>query len=169
MTTRNQTADDVLPARISRFTQAALGGLGGALAIAALATLAQLVNQPLLIAPFGASCVLLFGVPESPFAQPRNLIFGHLLSTSIGLAVFAAFGGGIASMAMSVGLAIAVMHFTRCVHPPAGADPLVIMLSGNASIGFLFLPVGAGVCVLLVAALIFSNGVRRSPWPVRRH
>ena len=70
-------------------------------------------------------------------------------------------------MALSVGLAIALMQLTRCVHPPAGADPLVIMLGGNASIGFFFVPVLSGVCVLLVIALLFNNVVRGRRWPER--
>jgi CBS-domain-containing membrane protein len=66
-------------------------------------------------------------------------------------------------MAIVVALDVSVIYFTRCVHPPAGSNPLVIMLSGNVSVGFLFLPVGAGFCVLLVAALVFNSGVRRKP------
>ena len=76
-------------------------------------------------------------------------------------------GPGIWQMALSVGLAIALMQLTRCVHPPAGADPLVIMLGGNASIGFFFVPVLSGVCVLLVIALLFNNVVRGRRWPER--
>jgi CBS-domain-containing membrane protein len=147
--------------------QATWGFLGGSSAIALIASLGHITSSPLLIAPFGASSVLLFGAPDSPFAQPRNLVFGHLLSTAVGLAMFWLAGSGIWQMAMSVGLAIALMQLARCVHPPAGADPLVIMLSGNASAGFFFMPVLAGVCVLLVVALLFNTMVRRRRWPER--
>jgi len=68
-------------------------------------------------------------------------------------------------MALAVGIAIGLMQLGRCVHPPAGADPLVIMLSGNASVGFFFVPVFAGVCLLLMIALVFNNFVRRHRWP----
>jgi len=121
----------------------------------------------LVIAPFGASSVLLFGAPDSACAQPRNLVFGHLLSTAVGLAVYWLAGPGVWQMALSVGLAIGLVQLARCVHPPAGADPLVIMLSGNASMGFFFVPVLSGVCVLLVIALLFNNLVRGRRWPER--
>ena len=120
-----------------------------------------------MIAPFGASSVLLFGAPDSACAQPRNLVFGHLLSTAVGLAVYWLAGPGVWQMALSVGLAIGLVQLARCVHPPAGADPLVIMLSGNASMGFFFVPVLSGVCVLLVIALLFNNLVRGRRWPER--
>jgi CBS-domain-containing membrane protein len=152
---------------LAPFKQAAFGFLGGFLAIGAISLLGHVTSSPLVIAPFGASSVLLFGAPDSAFAQPRNLVFGHLLSTAVGLAVDWLAGPGIWQMALSVGLAIALMQLARCVHPPAGADPLVIMLSGNASIGFFFVPVLSGVCALLVMALLFNNLVRGRRWPGR--
>jgi CBS-domain-containing membrane protein len=111
--------------------------------------------------------VLLFGAPDSPFAQPRNLVLGHVLATAVGLGVFWLGGSGAWQMALCVGLAIAAMQLARCVHPPAGADPLVIILSGKASIGFLFMPVLAGVCLLLIVALVFNNAARKHRWPAR--
>lgn len=147
--------------------QATFGFLGGASAIALISLLGHATSSPLVIAPFGASSVLLFGAPDSPFPQPRNLVLGHLLSTAVGLAMFWVAGSGIWQMALSVGLAIALMQLARCVHPPAGADPLVIMLSDNASLGFFFAPVLAGVCALLVIALLFNNLVRGRRWPER--
>jgi CBS-domain-containing membrane protein len=151
----------------ARLLQAARGFVGGTLAIASMAALGHLTGSPLIIAPFGASSVLVFGAPESPFAQPRNLVLGHLLSAAVGLAVFLSFGVGAWQMGLSVGFAIAVMQLARCVHPPAGADPLVIMLSGNVSISFLLVPVLAGVCLLLIIALLFNNLPRERRWPER--
>jgi len=123
---------------LAPFKQAAFGFLGGFLAIGVISLLGHLTSNPLVIAPFGASSVLLFGAPDSAFAQPRNLVFGHLLSTAVGLAVYWFAGPGVWQMALSVGLAIGLMQLARCVHPPAGADPLVIMLSGNAFDRILF-------------------------------
>jgi CBS-domain-containing membrane protein len=144
------------------------GFIGGTLAIGVLATLAKSSGLPLLIAPFGASCVLLFGAPDSPFAQPRNLVFGHLIASAIGLTVFALGDAGIWQMALAVGLAIAGMQLTRTVHPPAGADPLVIMLAGGASAQFLIVPVLAGVLCLLAIAWVFNNIARGKRWPSKR-
>jgi CBS-domain-containing membrane protein len=128
------------------------GFLGGTAAIAVIGMLAKLTGLPLIIAPFGASSVLLFAAPESTFAQPRNLVLGHLIASATGLAVFWLAGSGIWPMALATGLAIAAMQVTRTVHPPAGADPLVIMLSGAGSASFLLVPVLAGVLCLFAVA-----------------
>jgi CBS-domain-containing membrane protein len=106
----------------------------------------------LLIAPFGASCVLVFAIPQSPLAQPRNVIGGHLISTAAGLSVFGMLGQTPLAFALGVGLAIAAMLLTGTVHPPAGADPIVVILAG-ASWPFLFVPVLIGtVCIVLLGA-----------------
>ena len=140
---------------------AALGFAGGTLAIGVLGLLVKETGLPLLIAPFGASCVLLFAAPESAFAQPRNVMLGHLFASAVGLGVFAIAGVGVWQMAVGVGLAIAVMQLTRTVHPPAGADPLVILLAGGASAHFLLIPVLGGVLCLLTIAWAFNNSLRR--------
>ena len=147
--------------------QAACGFFGGVLAISLTGLLGRLVDTPLLIAPFGASSVLLFAAPDSTFAQPRNLVWGHLIASTVGLAVFWLAGVGLWQMALAVGAAIALMQLTRTVHPPAGADPLVIMLGGGASGTFLLFPVLAGVLSLLLIALVFNSVVRGECWPRR--
>lgn len=74
-------------------------------------------------------------------------------------------GAGVWQMALAVGFAIAAMQLTRTVHPPAGADPLVILLAGGASAEFLVEPVLLGVLVLLAIALVFNNLAREGRWP----
>lgn len=101
---------------------AAIAGLGGFIVIFALAELSKLSGAALLIAPFGASCVLVFALPASPLAQPRNVIGGHLVSTAVGLVAFMVFGTTPLGFATGVGLAIAAMLLTRTTHPPAGAS-----------------------------------------------
>jgi CBS-domain-containing membrane protein len=145
----------------------ALRGLvGGFAAIALLALAGKGIHQTVLIAPFGASCVLLFAAPESPFAQPRNLVCGHLLTASVGLAMLWLFGNGIWSIGLAVGLVIALMELTRTVHPPAGANPVVIMLAGKVKLAFLLAPVLLGVLILLALAWLVNNASGRR-WPVR--
>jgi CBS-domain-containing membrane protein len=145
----------------------ALRGLvGGFAAITLLGLAGKGIHETVLIAPFGASCVLLFAAPESPFAQPRNLVCGHLLTASVGIAMLWLFGSSIWSIGLAVGLVIALMELTRTVHPPAGANPIVIMLAGKIKLAFLLAPVLLGVLILLVLALLVNNvGGRR--WPVR--
>jgi len=93
----------------SHFKQALFGFIGGTCAIGLLAWLGHATSSPLVIAPFGASSVLLFGAPDSAFAQPRNLVFGHLLSTAVGLAMFWIAGPGIWQLVLAVGIAIGLM------------------------------------------------------------
>jgi CBS-domain-containing membrane protein len=120
------------PPITKRWIEAGVSGLGGFLVILLLAQLTRNLHALLLIAPFGASCVLAFALPQSPLAQPRNLIGGHLISTAIGLAVFSWLGTSPVSFGLAVGLAIAAMQLTGTLHPPAGADPIVVIMSKAA-------------------------------------
>ncbi len=138
--------------------------MGGFIGIAATGYLSLIAQTPLLIAPFGATCVLAFGVPDSPLAQPRNIIGGHLLSTLIGLICLQIFGHQWWAMAIAVATAIAGMQWTRTVHPPAGADPLVVMLTG-ASWNFLLTPVLLGSIILAVCAVLFNNLIAERTYP----
>lgn len=138
--------------------------LGGFIGIAATGYLSLIAHTPLLMAPFGATCVLAFGVSDSPLAQPRNIIGGHLLSTLIGLICLQVFGHQWWAMAIAVATAIAGMQFTRTVHPPAGADPLVVMLTG-ASWHFLLTPVLLGSIILAVCAVLFNNLIAERTYP----
>ncbi|WP_281850901.1 HPP family protein [Dyella sp. GSA-30] len=151
---------------VPKFNFAIRGLIGGTAAIVVLGLAGQGLHQTVLIAPFGASCVLLFAAPESPFAQPRNLVFGHLLTASVGLAMLWLAGSSIWSVGLAVGLVVALMELTRTVHPPAGANPIVIMLGGKASLLFLFTPVLCGVGLLLALALVVNN-VGGKRWPLR--
>src|SRR5258708_13990918 len=108
--------------------QAVLGFLGGTLAIGVLGTIGKLTGLPLLIAPFGASSVLLFAAPDSAFAQPRNLVLGHLIASAVGLAVFWIAGAGIWQGAPALGAALAALQLARPWHPPPGPRPRVIIV-----------------------------------------
>jgi CBS-domain-containing membrane protein len=121
-----------------------------------LTLLAQWCGTPLLLAPFGATCVLIFALPDSPLAQPRAVIGGHLLSSLVGLVALHVFGGGLLAPALAVGAAIALMQLTRTVHAPAGGDPLVVLL-GGAPWSFLLAPVLAGSLLLVGCALLANN------------
>jgi CBS-domain-containing membrane protein len=135
---------------------AIVSGLGGALAIFVLAEASDLAHAALLIAPFGASCVLVFALPRSPLAQPRNVIGGHLVSAAVGLATFMLLGAHPWSFAIGVGVAIAAMQITGTVHPPAGANPIVVIL---AKAGWLFLlsPVLIGTLTIVAVAFAYHR------------
>lgn len=137
---------------------------GGLLGIAVIAYLSVLIDKPLIIPSFGASCVLAFGVPDSPLAQPRNIIGGHFLSTLVGLIFFTTLGSSWWVMGLAVATAIAGMQLTRTVHPPAGADPLIVILS-EASWLFLATPALAGSLILAFLAIIFNNLSKDRAYP----
>ncbi len=143
---------------------AIVSGLGGALVIFILAGAGDLAHAALLIAPFGASCVLVFALPQSPLAQPRNLIGGHLISTAVGLGVYTLLGAHPWSFALGVGLAITLMQVTGTVHPPAGADPVVVIV---AKAGWLFLlsPVLIGTLTIVAVGLAYHRWGSQRVYP----
>jgi CBS-domain-containing membrane protein len=142
------------------------GATGAAIAIAAMERLAEGSAIPLLFVPFATSIVLVMGSPQVAAAQPRALIGGHLVATVIGLLVVKITGPGITAAALAVGLAIMAMHLTRSFHPPAGIDPLVVVLH-NMSWSFLLVPVAVGACLLAAIAFLWHNLFRHGSWPTR--
>ena len=131
-------------------------GLGGLLAIAIVAWLSVATGNPLLMAPFGATCVLLFSVPNSPLSQPANVFGGHMVSTAIGLLLHMFLPVEWWSLGLAVGLSIAAMAALRVTHPPAGADPLVVFFD-NPGWDYLGLPVAFGSLALILIAWLFHR------------
>ncbi|NHN32661.1 HPP family protein [Paenibacillus agricola] len=143
---------------------ALIGAIGGFTAIALLAFLSDLTTSVWLMAPFGATCVLAFGLWDAPLSQPRNIIGGHFISTLVGLLCSHFFGSSNWVMAAAVGLAIGLMMLTKTTHPPAGADPLVVILSGSGW-SFLFSPVLIGSVLIVLVALIINNLDKTRKYP----
>lgn len=115
-----------------------------------------------LIGSFGASSVLIYGIPNSPLAQPRNLIGGHLVSAIIGVTVIKLFPAEPwLACALAVSLSIVAMQITKTLHPPGGATALIAVTGGAKikSLGYLYVlsPVLSGVLILLAVALIVNN------------
>lgn len=102
---------------------------GSFFAIAITSYLTVRTHSPLLMAPFGATSVLIFGVPDSPLGQPRNVIGGNCLAAFVSLMILHIFGSSPLTMAMAVSTSIGIMQLTRTVHPPAGAVALVVMMT----------------------------------------
>lgn len=151
------------PLKVSPKT-ALIGFMGGFIAIGILAFLTDLTSAAWLMAPFGASCVLAFGVWDVPLSQPRNIIGGHLVSTTVGLLLFHLFGNAFWVIALGVGLAIAFMHITRTTHPPAGANPIVVIVAGSPW-SFLINPVLIGSLVIVLVALLVNNLDEQRQYP----
>ncbi|MEM9602868.1 MAG: HPP family protein [Pseudomonadota bacterium] len=146
---------------------ALVAGVGSFLAIGALITLDGLLSIALLIAPFGASCVLIFALPSAPLAQPANVVFGHAVSAGAGLLVIAALPDFAWSPALGVGLAVAAMVLLRVTHPPAGANPIVVSLLDPGWL-FVLVPVLLGAVALVLIGVAFHR-VTGKPYPVRVH
>nr|BAB55450.1 hypothetical protein [Hyphomicrobium sp. JC17] len=138
------------------FRVAALAGFGGFLAIFALGYARDLTDFPLLIPPFGASCVLAFGYPASPFAHPKNIIGGHFLSAAIGLLACAVAGYGTTGAALGVGMAICAMMLSDTTHPPAGANPIVVAIL-KPDPTFLLSPVLLGAVAIVLIGRVFHR------------
>ncbi len=156
--------------------QIMIAGLGGALAIGLVGLLAHISGSALLMAPLGATAVLVFGLADSPLSGPRHVMGGHALSMSIGLLClfivsFVAPGSDVVPVTVvagiGTGLAIAVMLATRTVHPPAGANPILLMFSGagfsDAAL-LIALPGVAGAFLLYLVAVF----LRRANAPSNR-
>ncbi|WP_374529766.1 HPP family protein, partial [Novosphingobium sp.] len=125
------------------------------------------VGLPLLVAPLGASAVLVFAVPASPLAQPWSVIGGSLISGAIGLATGHFLGAPVLSASIAVGLAIAVMSMLRCLHPPGGACALLCALgaTGHDPWGWPhWICIAANVCSLVAAGWLVNN-LTGHPWP----
>ena len=137
---------------------------GSFLAIAATSYLSARTNSPLLMAPFGATSVLIFGVPDSPLAQPRNVIGGNLVAALVSLIILHLFGSSPWAMGLAVATAIAMMQFTRTVHPPSGAVALVVMMT-KADWEFLLTPALEGSIILVFCAVVFNNLAEERTYP----
>lgn len=136
--------------------KAVWAGVGSSLALLLLLAIGKGLHQPLLLAPFGASCVLLFLAPDSPLAQPRNVLVSYAMATLIAFAVLWVFPGAWWAAALAVGATIFLMTLTHTVHPPAGAHPIVILLGAPA--WKLLLPtLVIGLALLMLSAWAFHR------------
>jgi len=125
-----------------------------------------------LIGSFGASSVLIYGIINSPLAQPRNLIGGHLVSAIIGVTVAKFFSGEAwLACALAVSLSIVAMQITKTLHPPGGATALIAVIGSEKikSLGYMYVlsPVLSGIMILFLVALIFNN-LRHRRYPSHR-
>jgi len=132
-----------------------LTGLGGSLVVGFEPSL------PALIAPMGASAVLLFAVPSSPLAQPWSILGGNILSATVGVTVAALVPDPALASGLAIGIAIAAMMALRCLHPPSGAIALTAVLGGPSihamGYGFVLWPVLGNSLALLLLAIILNN------------
>ena len=118
-----------------------------------------------LLASFGSSMVLLYGYPESPFAQPKNVFFGHLITSLVGLSFlnFVPFPIYI-TIPLAVGFGVGLMIFLNVTHPPAGGNPIIVII-GSVSFDYLLSPVITGSIIIIVFAIIINRFILKKSYP----
>ena len=120
------------------------------------------LNSLFLVGSFGASAVLIYGAPQAEFAQPRNLVGGHIISAFIGISVYKYIPLDIELLsALAVSLSIIAMHYSRTLHPPGGATALIAVIGSDSihQLGYFYVisPIGIGALIMLVIALLINN------------
>ncbi|MCD6019065.1 MAG: hypothetical protein K0S53_2186 [Bacteroidetes bacterium] len=126
-----------------------------------------------LIGSFGATSVLIYGAINSPLAQPRNLIGGHLVSALVGVTIYKLIPDELwLSSALSVSLSIVLMQVTKTLHPPGGATAIIANIGSEKikALGYMYVlcPVLTGVIILLIIALIFNNITDNRSYPIKK-
>ena len=149
------------------FTQSLLAGLFSAITIGALTLLTYKTELGVfLIASFGSSMVLLYGYPENPFAQPKNIFFGHLLTSVVGI-VFLFFTAvpTFIIIPLAVGLGVSLMMLFKVSHPPAGGNPIIIII-GSVSIDYLISPIIIGSIIIIVFGIVLNRLILKKKYPI---
>jgi len=126
-----------------------------------------------IIGSFGASSVLIYGIINSPLAQPRNLIGGHVVCALVGVTIHKLIPGELwLSSALSVALSIVLMQITKTLHPPGGATALIANIGSPKiqSLGYLYVlsPVLTGAVILLVVAIFVNNRTSHRSYPINK-
>ena len=143
-----------------------LAGLFSTVTIGALTYLTYKTPFGLfLIASFGSSMVLLYGFPESPFAQPKNIFFGHLLTAFIGIVVLKFIPLPIfITIPLATGLGVCFMILLNVTHPPAGGNPIIVII-GSVSFEYLISPIILGSIIVLVFGVVINRFVLKKKYP----
>ena len=157
------------------FMERLRGSIGALLGIGLTGLLCTLalggsLATPMLIAPMGASAVLLFAVPSSPLAQPWSIIGGNLVAALVGVSAARLLPGSLIAAPAAISVAIALMLTLRCLHPPSGAVALTAVLGGPAVVAmgyrFVLWPVLLNTAVITLVAIGYNNATRRRyPYP----
>jgi len=150
------------------FKKALLAGFFSAFTIGVLTVLTYKTAFGLFLAgTFGSSMVLLFGFPESPFAQPRNVFFGHFVTTLVGVIFVNLIPLPLyISIAIAVGTGIFFMILLDVVHPPAGGNPIMVII-GSVSYDYLFFPIITGCFIIILLAIIINKFILKKNYPLK--
>ena len=150
------------------FKKALLAGFFSAFTIGILTILTYKSALGLFLAgSFGSSMVLLFGFPESPFAQPKNVFFGHLITALVGVVFVNLITLPIyISIALAVGVGVFLMILLNIVHPPAGGNPIMVII-GSVSYDYLILPIMSGCIIIISLAILINKFILKKKYPLK--
>jgi len=155
-----------------------LGGIGAGVTIGILAyisfqsILAGTVYGFWLAASFGSSVVVVFGYPDNEFAQPKNVLLGHLLCAFIGIIFVTLFNISqdrtifFLAVGLAVGIAVMLMMAFKITHPPAGGNTIVVMLAQD-SFHFLMFPVMVGAVTIIIGGIIYNRLILKKNYPLK--
>ena len=118
-----------------------------------------------LVASFGSTVVVVFGYPDNEFAQPKNVFFGHLLTTFVGIIFVTFFEVSLFTIGLAVGIAIMFMMAFKVTHPPAGGNPIAVMI-GGVSFPFLIFPIMAGAITIIIGGIIYNSLILKKKYPI---
>ena len=146
--------------------KAILAGIFSSITISALTFLTYKTEFGIfLIASFGSTMVLLFGYPESPFAQPKNIFFGHLLTSVVGVFFVNLTSLPIYIMIpLAVGFGVFLMILAGVTHPPAGGNPIIVII-GSASFDYIINPIIIGSAIVLIFGLVLNRLILNKEYP----
>tara|TARA_B100000614_G_scaffold171527_1_gene152676 strand:- start:335 stop:799 length:465 start_codon:yes stop_codon:yes gene_type:complete len=149
--------------------QSVLAGLFSIITIGILTLLTYKTEFGIfLIASFGSSMVLLYGYPESPFAQPKNVFFGHLVTSIVGLIVLHFVPLPLfLTVPIAVGFGVGLMILFNVTHPPAGGNPIIVIV-GSVSFDYLFSPVITGSIIIILSAIIVNRLILKKSYPSQK-
>jgi CBS-domain-containing membrane protein len=150
------------------FQKAFLAGIFSAFTIGVLTILTYKSTFGLFIAgSFGSSMVLLFGFPESPFAQPKNIFFGHLVTALVGVVFVTLVPLPLyINIALAVGVGIFLMILLNIVHPPAGGNPIMVII-GSVSYDYLLSPIIFGCIIIISLAILINRFLLKKNYPLK--
>ena len=149
--------------------QSSLAGIFSIITIGVLTVLTYKTSYGIfLIASFGSTMVLLYGYPESPFAQPKNVFFGHLITSIVGLFFLHFIPLPLyLIIPMAVGFGVGLMILFNFTHPPAGGNPIIVII-GGVSYEYLLSPVISGSIIIIIFAIIINRFILKKSYPIKK-